>query len=243
LAELRKHAQNAAERAQREEAARRAAEEKAEAAARRAAEEIVAHEEAQNASAEIRQELQQLRNEAEEASKRLAEEQAARKAAEKKARQALLSASSSRGQWSYDLPDTLRNPSKPAYPLCVSTDAEAQEAEFETGPVLISLVESIAEMLRERYDIHVRPWTPECTEAVVVRVTRCDQGKRSGGFLRKPKTVLEIEGEVLSRHHVAKHFYFIKKSSTSSQGGNVEILRKDADSLGKQVAKMVLNSG
>ncbi|MBS3821981.1 MAG: hypothetical protein KGY81_09500, partial [Phycisphaerae bacterium] len=243
LVELRKKAETVAERAKREEQARKAAEERAEAAARRAAEEIVAHEEAQKASGEIQGELKRLRQEAEVAAQQLAEEQAARKAAEQKARQALLSASGAKGQWAYELPEELRSPGQPPYPLCVSTDAEAQESDFDTGPVLVRLVESIAGALREQYDVQVRPWTPECTEAVVVRVTRCEQGKRGGGFLKlKPKTVLEVEGEVLSRHHVAKHFYFIKKSS-AGEGGSMGALRNDAETLGKQIAKTALNSG
>jgi hypothetical protein len=149
----------------------------------------------------------------------------------------------SRGQWRVELPRFLRNPSQPPLRFCVSLEGNALDVEFDAEPVLTALLEGLILGVKDYYDVEVKPWNAQVKQAVALRVTEMNPGKKGSLLSMGKRALMEVEGEVLNENRPTRSFMFEKKSMPKAfkkPKGMIEVLSSDAHVLAEKVAEFVL---
>ena len=139
-------------------------------------------------------------------------------------------------EYPVQLVDSFRNQGAPVFRLSVSAAKASIDADCDTVPVVVNLVESIGRALSQQFDVQIGPIQNEDVNAVAIRVLKIDGGKKAkrgllgiGGH-----ATLEVEGEILAAHRSARYFYFEEKGSGLG-GDALHLLNRAAGGAGKKV--------
>jgi hypothetical protein len=142
------------------------------------------------------------------------------------------------------IPPNLRGQGLPPFYLVFNTMGAAIEASFDVSPALDALAEGFAKQLKKKFDVQIVPQPPAGAPYAVVRLVHVDEGNR---FLRyfltlfAGKTVLEVDGEVLSVSGQREQFYEKHKGMGGIFGGAaINLLKMSGKYLGKKIAKKAL---